>query len=51
MDQETVQHLRELIATGRFRPVIDRAYPLDEIVDAYRCVETGQKVGNVVIQV
>ncbi len=51
MDQETVQHLRELIATGKFRPVIDRTYPLDEIIDAYRYVESGQKVGNVLIRI
>lgn len=49
MDQATVLYLRELMACGAFRPVLDRTYPLDEIVDAYRYVETGQKVGNVVI--
>ena len=42
---------RDLVVSGRFRPVIDRSYPLAEIVDAYRYVETGQKVGNVVITV
>jgi hypothetical protein len=31
--------------------VIDRRYGLDEIVDAYRYVETGQKIGNVLITV
>jgi NADPH:quinone reductase-like Zn-dependent oxidoreductase len=35
--------------SGLFRPVIDRSYPLAEIVEAYRYVETGQKIGNVVI--
>ena len=49
MDQATVLYLRELMATGAFRPVLDRTYPLDEIVEAYRYVETGQKMGNVVI--
>lgn len=37
--------------TGEFRPVIDRQYPLDEIVDAFRYVESGRKTGNVVITV
>ena len=39
----------EAIGDTVFRPVLDRTYPLDGIVDAYRYVETGQKVGNVVI--
>ena len=34
-----------------FRPVIDRRYPLDDIVEAYRYVETGRKIGSVVITV
>jgi NADPH:quinone reductase-like Zn-dependent oxidoreductase len=49
--REAVEDLRELIASGRFTPVVDRSYPLAEVVDAYRYVETGQKVGNVVIVV
>jgi NADPH:quinone reductase-like Zn-dependent oxidoreductase len=36
---------------GKFKPVIDRTYPLDQIVDAYRYVESGQKTGNVVISI
>jgi NADPH:quinone reductase-like Zn-dependent oxidoreductase len=50
-DQELASHLREVIASGAFRPLIDRRYPLDQIVEAYRYVETGRKVGNVVISV
>jgi NADPH:quinone reductase-like Zn-dependent oxidoreductase len=48
-DKVMIGHFRNLIESGEFRPVIDRTYPLDEIVDAYRYVETGQKTGNVVI--
>jgi NADPH:quinone reductase-like Zn-dependent oxidoreductase len=49
MDQATVRHFAHLMETGQFTPVIDRNYPLDQIADAYRYVETGQKIGNVVI--
>jgi NADPH:quinone reductase-like Zn-dependent oxidoreductase len=48
-DQLMVEHFRKLIESGQFRPVIDRTYPLDQIVEAYRYVEAGQKTGNVVI--
>jgi NADPH:quinone reductase-like Zn-dependent oxidoreductase len=50
-NQEMVRYLKDLIASGAFKPVIDRRYPLDQIVEAYRYVETGQKIGNVVISV
>jgi NADPH:quinone reductase-like Zn-dependent oxidoreductase len=50
-DQEIVGYFKNLIESGEFRPVIDRRYPLDQIVEAYRYVETGQKIGNVVISI
>ena len=37
--------------SGKFRPVIDRQYPLTDIVEAYRYVEGERKLGNVVIRV
>jgi len=43
--------LQRLMAHGDFRAVLDRSYPLAEIVEAYKYVETGMKVGNVVIRV
>jgi len=48
-DQAMMNYFKDLMDSGLFRPVIDRSYPLKEIVDAYRYVETGQKIGNVVI--
>jgi NADPH:quinone reductase-like Zn-dependent oxidoreductase len=43
--------VKELIETGKYRPVIDRSYALDEIVEATRYVESGEKTGNVVLRV
>jgi NADPH:quinone reductase-like Zn-dependent oxidoreductase len=42
---------KELVEAGKYRPVIDRRYALDEIVEATRYVESGQKTGNVVLRV
>jgi NADPH:quinone reductase-like Zn-dependent oxidoreductase len=50
-DQEMVRYFKGLIESGEFRPLIDRRYRLDQIVEAYGYVETGQKIGNVVISV
>jgi NADPH:quinone reductase-like Zn-dependent oxidoreductase len=50
-DQEMARYFKGLLESGEFRPVIDRRYRLDQIVEAYTYVETGQKIGNVVISV
>jgi NADPH:quinone reductase-like Zn-dependent oxidoreductase len=47
--KEDVLFLKDLVEKGDYRPVIDRQYPLEQIVEAYHYVETGMKTGNVVI--
>lgn len=50
-DREMVSYLKELIESGEFTPVVDRTYRLDQIVEAYRYADTGQKIGNLVIRI
>jgi NADPH:quinone reductase-like Zn-dependent oxidoreductase len=49
--QEDVVMVRELLESGEYRPVVDRTYRLEDIVDASRYVETRRKTGNVVLTV
>jgi NADPH:quinone reductase-like Zn-dependent oxidoreductase len=49
--KKDVIFLKDLVEGGKFRPVIDRSYPLEDIVEATRYVETEQKTGNVVLTV
>ena len=49
--KKDVLFLKDLIEAGRYRAVIDRCYPLEDVVEATRYVETQQKTGNVVLTI
>jgi NADPH:quinone reductase-like Zn-dependent oxidoreductase len=49
-NKKDIEHFASLIENGFYTPVIDKIFPFDEIVAAYKYVETRMKVGNVVIK-
>jgi hypothetical protein len=48
---EDVQFLAGLVLVNEFKPLIDRTYLMEEIVEAYQYVESAQKVGNVLLEI
>lgn len=51
MNKRTLLFLKERVEAKHFKPLIDKSYPLEEIVAAYRYVESEQKVGNVILSI
>lgn len=51
IDKKDLLFFKQLIESGEYKPVIDRKYSLEQIVEAYKYVETGQKTGNVVLTI
>ena len=51
ISKSDVIFLKELSEKGQYKPVIDKKYTLDQIVEAYKYVESGQKTGNVILKI
>jgi len=51
IEKNDLLFLKQLVERGEFRPVIDRKYNMEQIVEAYRYVESGQKTGNVILKI
>tara|TARA_R110002110_G_scaffold22666_6_gene87586 strand:- start:2004 stop:2957 length:954 start_codon:yes stop_codon:yes gene_type:complete len=49
--QKTIPYISNLLEKGKFKPVIDREYSLEDISEAYKYVLTGEKTGNVLIKI
>lgn len=51
INQEKIKYIQDLLKKGTYKPLIDGVYSLDDVVEAAKYVETGQKTGNVVIKI
>jgi NADPH:quinone reductase-like Zn-dependent oxidoreductase len=49
--KKDIEFIKKLMVAGKYKAVIDRIYPFDQLIEATRYVETGEKVGNVVITI
>ncbi len=45
----SIQHIKTLLAQGKFNPLIDKTYDFEHLIEAFEYVDSGNKIGNVVI--
>lgn len=50
-NQSDIEFFKMLLETAQYRPIIDRVYPMEQFLEAYQYVETGEKTGNVVLTI
>jgi NADPH:quinone reductase-like Zn-dependent oxidoreductase len=51
INKENTEYIKKLVESGAYKPLIDKTYSIEEIVEATKYVEQGQKVGNVLIKI
>jgi NADPH:quinone reductase-like Zn-dependent oxidoreductase len=51
IDKQVLIFIKKLVVEGKFKPIIDREYSLNQIIEAYKYVESGQKTGNVLLKI
>ena len=51
IDKQVLIFIKKLVVEGKFKPIIDREYSLNQIIEAYKYVESGQKIGNVLLKI
>ncbi|MCU0437495.1 MAG: NAD(P)-dependent alcohol dehydrogenase [Raineya sp.] len=47
----SLKYITDILKKGKFKPLIDRAYSLDQVVEAYQYVNSGKKIGNVILSI
>jgi NADPH:quinone reductase-like Zn-dependent oxidoreductase len=47
----SLEYLKNLLAEGKIKPVIDRRYPLDEVAEGHRHIDANRRIDNVVLTV
>ncbi|HKJ41595.1 MAG TPA: NAD(P)-dependent alcohol dehydrogenase [Sunxiuqinia sp.] len=49
--KQSIEFVKKMTHEGKFKPLIDRTYPMEKIAEAFRYVRSGQKIGNVILKI